>query len=201
MPGGDGLAVIAHGDRQEMVLDVGVIHPRLRPDEGAAFELVRGPDTPPGQQPLRADPGLAPTGSSICTASPAGWRRTACRFPDGPAGSPPRPDGRPPPRSRVRADAPPADARQHQKLGRVDRRGREDHLAPGADDLDLGRRARPRPRRRAAVLDHDAPGKPRTTCAAVASSPVSDRHWPPTSAGPSRSSPPSGRKPSCCSPL
>ena len=54
------LAVIAHGDGQEVILDVGIFHPRFRADEGAGLELVRSAEPLAGEQPLRADDSLAP---------------------------------------------------------------------------------------------------------------------------------------------
>ena len=41
VPFGGGLAVIAHRDRQEMELDIGVVHPGARADEGGAFKLEK----------------------------------------------------------------------------------------------------------------------------------------------------------------
>jgi hypothetical protein len=54
------LAVITHGDGQEMELDVGIVQPRARADETAGLEIVRCAQTLAGEQPLRADQRLAP---------------------------------------------------------------------------------------------------------------------------------------------
>ena len=48
-----GAAVVADGERQEMVLDVGVVDAGGGADEGGGFELVRGAEAGLGQQPLR----------------------------------------------------------------------------------------------------------------------------------------------------
>ena len=53
-----GPAVIAHGNRQEVVLDIGVFDARMAADEGGTFELVRGTGATTRQKPAAAYPGL-----------------------------------------------------------------------------------------------------------------------------------------------
>ena len=48
-------AVVAHGEREEVVLDVGVLDAGRGADEGGALELVRGAEAGLGEQPLGAD--------------------------------------------------------------------------------------------------------------------------------------------------
>jgi hypothetical protein len=50
-----GLAVIAHGSGQEMVLDVGVIDSRRGAHEGGCLEVVGRAETTLEEQPLRAN--------------------------------------------------------------------------------------------------------------------------------------------------
>ena len=52
------LAVVADRHRQEVVLDVGVLDPRLGADESGGLEVVGGAVALLEEEPLRADPGL-----------------------------------------------------------------------------------------------------------------------------------------------
>jgi hypothetical protein len=56
---GHGLAIVAHRDRQEVILDVGIVHPAVGADEGTALELVRSTKPSAGEQPLRPHRRLA----------------------------------------------------------------------------------------------------------------------------------------------
>ena len=56
------LAVVADGDGQEVELHVGLLHLIIGPDEAARLELVAGADAGAAEEPLGADPGLAPPG-------------------------------------------------------------------------------------------------------------------------------------------
>src|SRR6186713_1021385 len=49
---GSRLAVIADGDRQEMILDIRLLQPRRGTQEGAGFELVGSAEAALGKQPL-----------------------------------------------------------------------------------------------------------------------------------------------------
>lgn len=49
------LAVIADGDGQEMILDIGLLDARRRAQEGAGFELVGSAEAGFEEHPLRAD--------------------------------------------------------------------------------------------------------------------------------------------------
>ena len=156
MPLRRGLAIIAHGNRQEMILDIGIIDPRRRADKGAGLKLVRGPKPLFGEQPLRPDQRLAPEIPVFIE------RDRQLRgeleidlhmvLQIGPDAGPVCDNLNPMRRQMARI----ANARQHQQLRRVDRRGRENHLCrrrnhldpAAALDLDPGR---------AAVFDHHFP--------------------------------------------
>jgi hypothetical protein len=128
---GGGLAVIAHGDGQEVVLDVRIVHALVGPDEGAAFKLVRRPKPGAGEQPLRADDRLAPEVPVFVKR----YRQLRCKLHvDFQMVLQVRPDARP-----VRhhldtvrfSDAPASPIPDSiRSLRRVDRRGRKDHLGP-----------------------------------------------------------------------
>jgi hypothetical protein len=60
MPARRRLAIIAHGDGQEVILDIGIFDTRFGADKGTSLELVAGPQPLARQKPLRADGGLAP---------------------------------------------------------------------------------------------------------------------------------------------
>ena len=151
---GGGLPVIAHSNRQEVILDIGIFNPRLRPDEGRAFELVRRAHAGFREQPLRANHGL---GKDVPVLVQRDWLAGGhldiqfkvvlqvlahtgavgdhldtmlCQM------------GRR------------ADARQHQQLGRVDGGRRDDHLAAGAQHLGLATAQHLDPDS-ATVFDHD----------------------------------------------
>ena len=60
MPPGHGLPIIAHGNRQEVILDVGIFHALIRPDKATGLKLVGRAKALLGQKPLRPDQRLAP---------------------------------------------------------------------------------------------------------------------------------------------
>lgn len=52
------LAVIADGNRQEVILDIGIFHTRLGADEGGGFKMVCCTVAGFEEQPFRANPGF-----------------------------------------------------------------------------------------------------------------------------------------------
>src|SRR5690606_10193627 len=55
---GRGLAVIADRGRQEMILDIWVLHPRAGAHEGRGLEMVRGAEPGLEEEPFRANEDL-----------------------------------------------------------------------------------------------------------------------------------------------
>src|SRR5437762_7044163 len=53
-----GLAVIANGDRQKVIFDVGIVDAGMRADEAAALEMIGGAETGLEQEPFEPDEGL-----------------------------------------------------------------------------------------------------------------------------------------------
>ena len=126
-------AVVVHRDRQEMVLQIGMLDARARADEGARLEVAGRAEPPFQQDPLQADARLVPgplrrvqrdrLGARVLDVDLQMVLEIAA-------------DAR---QVRHRRDLEPfelvgvADAGQHQQLRRVDRAAGEDHLALGAD--------------------------------------------------------------------
>ena len=146
---GGGLAVVAHGEGQEVVLDVRVLHAGAGADEAAGFEVVGGAEAIPEQEPARADQAL---GDKVPVAVERDRLAALHLQVDlqmvlqvgadaGPVG-----DHIDAVLLQVLAGA---DAGEHENLRRVDGGRREDDLAPGADAAD-----------RAAGLVLDAGGAP-----------------------------------------
>ena len=137
VPSGRNLPIIAHSDGQEMVLQVGVLHAGAAADEPCGFELVRRTRPGPVEHPSRADIGLAQKVPIAREAHRLGRGHLDVKLQmilqvlahAGPVG-----DQRDAMFGQMRGWP---DPRQHQKLRRVDRRGRHDHLAPGPDDFGL----------------------------------------------------------------
>src|SRR5699024_854246 len=51
-------AVVGHGNRQEVILQIGMLDAGLRTDEAAGLEVAAGAETGLEHQPLQADSGL-----------------------------------------------------------------------------------------------------------------------------------------------
>ena len=189
------LAVVAHRERQEMKLDVGIFDPGPRAHEGrrsrtGSTRRARAGDSSHcapisalrqqvvvaiERDRLRArllDVDLEMV-LQVAADARAGRRRPRCRA---------RPD--------ARAGA---DPRQHQQLRRVDRGRRQDHLAPRRDDLAPPPRAISTPVARPSRSTTRSARQRSTVHVEPRAAPGAGRRWPPTSAGPARSSPPSAR--------
>ena len=54
-----GLAIVAHRNGQEVILNIRVVDSLVRPNEGGTFKLVRRPKASLAKEPLRPNPGLA----------------------------------------------------------------------------------------------------------------------------------------------
>ena len=126
-----GVAVVAHGGGQEMVLDVGPFDPRPGADEGTGFEVVGGAEPVLEQDPADPDqqlgkrPQLAVEGDRLAAAELKVDLQVVLQV----LADPGQIVGdRDPGRAQHRARA---DARELQDLGRADRTGRQDHLARG----------------------------------------------------------------------
>ena len=150
VPLGGCLPVIAHRHRQEMELDVGVVHTGARAQERRAFELVRGAEPGPRRHPLGADGALVDQVPVLVERDRLGAGLLDVKLQvilqvladAGAVGD----HLDPLPGQMCRG----ANAGQHQDFGRIDGGGGDDHLAIGADHLDL-----------AAPVDLDAGGAPR----------------------------------------
>ena len=155
MPFGCGLAIIAHRDRQEVILDIGVFDTGFGPDKGGRFKLVRRAHASFGEQPLRPDhrlrediPMLVERDGLACRHLDVQLKMVLQVLTDTRA---------------VRHNVDPvfrqmgrrANARQHQQLGRIDRRRGQYHLATGAQHF-AGAAAQHLYTHRAAIFDHDA---------------------------------------------
>ena len=130
------LAVVTDGQRQEVILDVGVIHRIGGPDKSAAFELVGRAKPGLLQQPFHADPAFAQ--QVIVCIKRDRFQRLVLHI-DFKMVLQVRTDPRPVGQGRDAVLAQVVgrpDARQHEEFRRVDRTGRNDHLSFGADCLD-----------------------------------------------------------------
>jgi hypothetical protein len=157
-----GAPVVAHGERQEVVLDVGVLDAGAGAHEGGRLELVGGAEPRLGEEPARADQRL---GDQVVVAVEGDRLGRGLLDVDLEVVL------------EVRADAGAvgddgeavlgevgggAYAREHQELRRVDRGGGEDDLGAGGDDLAPGA-AGDLDAGGAAVHDHHALGEQRCT--------------------------------------
>ncbi len=134
---GRGLAVVAHGGRDEMILDVGVVDAGRRAHEGCRLEMVGGAEAGLEEQPFGADQRLGERVEDRIERDRLERFLLDVEF------------------HMVLQIAPDAgavgddldavalqllgrsDARQHEELGRVDGRGRDDDFASCLNDLNL----------------------------------------------------------------
>ncbi len=150
------LAVIAHGDGQKVELYVRITDPGTTADEPAAFKIVRCPQSGLGKEPLRPDhrlrdqvPVLVERDRLLGGELDIHLQMVLQIAPDTGAirnhidAMLGQMRGRP-------------DARQHEDLGRVDRRGGEDHLTPRPDRPATGQSDA----NRAPLFQHDALHEP-----------------------------------------
>ena len=127
---GERRAVIGDRHRQEVELDVGIAHAGARADEAAGLEMIGGAEAAPAQQPVQPD---------HARATRPVWPIERDRLLRGDleielqmvlqilADAGPVGDDVDAERAQLRRRA---DARELEKLRRIDRAGAEDHLAP-----------------------------------------------------------------------